>query len=410
MDASLHEKEKKQKTTLAILTYDDGKRIFRGNRKNFVDLIKTGEDHGVDVYVTTTDELKLSGSQIVGYTYDEVHKKWKKGLVPLPNVVYNRIPFRKFELLPEVQQTIQSCLKHGKIHFFNPAFYNKWTLFEWLSKSKDTKAIVPVTQKLTNSDELEKMLQKHKSLYLKPVRGKAGKGIMKVSYRNGKNQTGEYQLSIQEKTRSHISRHSSVQQLWSQIREMSSGKDYIMQQAIQLAHYKQRPFDLRALIQKNAKGEWSVAGVGARLAGKRSITTHVPRGGSIDNPLKLLSATFGLGGSRKIIKQTKQTAIILAKQIEKASGQTIGEMSMDLGVDTSGNIWFFEANAKPMKFDEPHIRKRSLQNLIRYSLFLSGNKKAKRSPETAAARKKTVNLRSRKPNALTQKILAAIKI
>lgn len=30
---------------------------------------------------------------------------------------------------------------------------------------------------------------------------------------------------------------------------------------------------------------------------------------------------------------------------------------MDLGIDDLGEIWFFEANAKPMKFDEPQIRK-----------------------------------------------------
>jgi hypothetical protein len=372
----VHLQEKKQRPTLAILTYNDGKKNFRGNKENFIDLIKTGEAKGVNVYVTTTSDFKLNGKQVTGYVYDFADKKWNKQSVSLPHVVYNRIPNRKFELLPEVQQTIQACLKHSQIHFFNPSFFNKWTLFEWLSKSKNTRSLVPATQKLITREELEKLLQKHKALYLKPALGKAGKGIMRVERSTVKGRANIYQLSVQEKTKSYISRHPTIPKLWSQIRKITVGEDYIMQQAIQLSCFKQRPFDLRVLVQKNSKGFWSVAGIGARVAGKTSITTHVPRGGSIDDPHKLLAAIFGEAGCKKIIQRTKKTAVAIAKQIEKASGQNLGEMSMDLGVDTSGDIWFFEANSKPMKFDEPHIRKKSLENLINYCVYLTKCKKS----------------------------------
>ncbi|TDG00664.1 YheC/YheD family protein [Paenibacillus piri] len=381
--------EKPERTTLAILTYTDAKRIFRGNQENFIDLIRTGEERGVQVYVVTTADFKLTGDKVTGYTYHFQSKRWKKEQLPLPDVIYNRIPYRKFEQLPDVQQTIQACLRHGHISFFNPSFFNKWTLFEWLNKSKETQAFIPTTQKLTSGDELEQLLQKHPNLYLKPVRGKAGKGIMKVSRVPAKvSKTRKYQLSVQEKTRSHISRYATIPQLWAQIREMVGTKDYIMQQGITLSNYKQRPFDLRVLVQKNSKGLWSIAGVGARLAGKLSITTHVPRGGSIDEPGKLLEAGFGAVGSKRIIAKAKKAALVIAKQIEKASGSTLGEMSMDLGVDTAGQIWFFEANSKPMKFDEPQIRKKSLINLIRYSIHLSrqGTKKETQIASTAMRR------------------------
>lgn len=36
-----------------------------------------------------------------------------------------------------------------------------------------------------------------------------------------------------------------------------------------------------------------MTGIGARLAGARSITTHVPRGGSIEEPASMLESTFG---------------------------------------------------------------------------------------------------------------------
>ncbi|MFE5318794.1 YheC/YheD family protein [Paenibacillus sp. NPDC056579] len=365
----LHEN---QRPTMAILTYADQKRVFRGNQENFIDLIHTGEEYGVLVYVMTTAEFKLMGNQAIGYTYNSQTNKWRKELLPLPHVIYNRIPFRKYELLPEVQQVLQACIKHRKIRFFNPTFFNKWTLFEWLNKSKNTQSLIPATQKLTTNADLESLLLKHPNLYLKPIRGKAGKGIMKVSRIYEKNaKARRYELSVQDKTKSHISRYSNIPQLWNQIREMMGSQDYIIQQGITLANYKQRPYDLRVLVQKNSKGRWTIAGVGARLAGKMSITTHVPRGGSIDDPVKLLESGFGPAGSKKILNRAKKSALIIAKQIERASQSMLGEMSMDLGVDNNGQIWFFEANSKPMKFDEPHIRKKSLDNLIQYSIHLA---------------------------------------
>jgi hypothetical protein len=372
----LHQKQRRP--TLAILTHSDDKRLFRGNQENYIDLIASGEEKDVDVYVMTTADFKLTAKNAIGYSYNFKTKTWKKQLLPLPHVIYNRIPFRKFEQLPEVQPILQSCLRHKHIRFFNPSFFNKWTLFEWLNKSRETQPYIPTTQKLTTSDELEKLLHKHSSLYLKPIRGKAGKGIMKVSRIIEKtSRVQKYQLSVQDKTKSHISRYTNVSQLWTQINQMMVTQDYIMQQGITLSLYKQRPFDLRVLAQKNSKGLWSIAGIGARLAGKLSITTHVPRGGSIDDPAKLLGAGFGTLGSKKILRRAKVASLIIAKQIEKASGSMLGEMSLDLGVDTTGQIWFFEANSKPMKFDEPHIRKKSLDNLINYCIHLSKQNKKK---------------------------------
>jgi hypothetical protein len=159
-------------------------------------------------------------------------------------------------------------------------------------------------------------------------------------------------------------------------------EEYIVQQGISLASFNQRPFDLRVLVQKDQKGEWGLTGIGARVAGKRSITTHVPRGGSIDEPEKLLTATFGGDTALRTIQLARLAALAIARQIEKASGHILGEMSMDLGVDSSGQIWFFEANSRPMKFDEPDIRKKSLERIIQYSQFLMRTRRKKESSVT----------------------------
>lgn len=365
--------ESVRRPLIGILTIDDDNNNFRGNRENFIDIIQTGRELGVDVVVLTPSDLNPLQHRVYGYRYDPSQKNWKRHIIPLPHVIYNRIPNRDDEMMPEVQQVIKACIKHPYVQLFNPAFFNKWTLFEWLKKAKLTRRHIPTTRRLTKKLSLKKLLMQHSLLYLKPESGKAGKGIMRLRCQIRK--PYPYYLSVQNYRKSQTFRHKTIQSLRKQLTEMIGDESYIVQQGITLARYQNRPFDLRVLVQKNKTGRWSISGVGARIAGNASITTHVPRGGSIEEPYKALNDKFGNTSAKLLLANSKKTALRIARQIEKGAGCILGEMSMDLGVDTSGHIWFFEANAKPMKFDEPDIRKKSLNQLLKYSLFLAKKRK-----------------------------------
>ncbi len=353
---------------LAILTIDDVERDFRGNRANFIDLIEAGKGVGVFVYVTTVNHLKLYNRKIIGFTYDSLNGRWERKFHPLPQVIYNRIPLREDEWAPEVKSKIEDCMNHSAIQLFNPGFFNKWTLFKWLSQSKKTKRYVPVTRRYRADINLLPLMKRYPYLYLKPERGKAGMGIMRV--RRIVSRKPRYIIDVQEKGGSHAYRYLSHQRLKQKINEYAESEDYIVQQGIRLLRCNNRSFDLRVLVQKNHKGVWSVTGVGARQAGELSITTHVPRGGSIEDPRRLLTASLSAAAAERILNRVRRSSIIIAKQIERASGNQLGELSLDLGVDRASRLWFFEANSKPMKFDEPHIRKKSLIRLLQYSNYL----------------------------------------
>lgn len=357
------------RTVLAILTIEDDVQLFRGNRSNFVDIIRTGQSMGFIVYVLTVKNLLLTKSSLKGFVYNELEDAWQQRLLPFPDILYNRIPLREDEIQPAVKRKIIACQKHPRVTLFNPAFFNKWDLFEWLRLSKTTKPYIPTTRKLITVTGLGRMMQKHSYLYLKPESGKAGKGIMTIKVHAEKQLP--YRLKIQENKKSATYNCSTIYKLWSRIQKQRGHEAYIAQQGIKLASFNERRFDLRALVQKNQRGQWDITGIGARIAGVSSITTHVPRGGMIEDPEKLLIHSFNEELGRKLLIKAKNTAVLIAKQIEQASGQLLGEMSMDLGVDSDGNMWFFEANSKPMKFDEPHIRKKSLERIFHYGAYLA---------------------------------------
>ncbi|GAA0133678.1 hypothetical protein YSY43_05180 [Paenibacillus sp. YSY-4.3] len=363
-----------RKPVVAVLTVEDPECLFRGNKANFKDILNTGKDFDFPVYVVTTKDLKFSAKRIRGYQYSPENKAWFKQWFPLPDVIYNRIPQREDEGKRLVRKKIKECIQHKTIHIYNPYFFNKRKVGDWLKKNRSTKVFVPDTKRLLDPGTLELMIKIYGHLYLKPECGKAGKGIMLLQY--DPEHEKPYRLTIQgQKYRHIVYRTAKLDLLWRRIKREMKRAPYVMQEAIQLATYRDRNFDLRILVQKTGKGAWMVTGVGARLAGAKRITTHVPQGGSIESPEKLLTPTFGSEMTTSILNRLKSNAVLIAKQIEKSSKHVLGEMSMDLGIDMEGNMWFFEANSKPMKFDEPQIRKKSLERIFQYSQYLASQPK-----------------------------------
>lgn len=359
--------ESDDRPIVAILTMHDSHTMFRGNRQNFQEIIKTGKELGFIVYVVTVRDLKLNSDAVKGYML-LADQTWEQRLCPLPQVIYNRIPNRDDESLPWVRRKIKECQGHPHIDIYNPHFFNKRQLFVWLNKSSITRKWAPLTKRMKGFPTLHAMIKQKPYLYLKPEDGKAGQGIMRVRYQ--KNKSLPYRIQIQNNKTSTTYKAASLERLWNRVYQETKGSSYLIQQGIELAQVHGRPFDLRILVQKNESGQWAITGVGARMAGARSITTHVPRGGTIEDPEKLLPMVFGPDRSEIILGEVKKAAIHIARQIEKSSGYPHGEMSMDLGIDTEGVLWFFEANSRPMRFDEPGIRKKSLERIFQYSSYL----------------------------------------
>src|SRR5690606_15308905 len=135
------------------------------------------------------------------------------------------------------------------------------------------------------------------------------------------------------------------------------GRQYLVQQAVPLLTVKGRPFDVRALVQKEHDATWRITGMAARIAGPGQITTHRPRGGSRARLDPLLRSLFPQSDRAETVKRDLQRVILHAAEVfDRETGEVHGELSMDIGIDREGHPWIFEINAKPAIFDEPSIR------------------------------------------------------
>jgi hypothetical protein len=365
----MNERAASPRPIVAILTVRDARKVpFRGNLRRFVTLLDAARAHKITAYIVTDDAMHVHDRRISGYRYDIRKKRWIRSMHPFPHIVYNRIPFRAYEKRPAIARLIRTCLQHPHLHFYNPGFLSKWTLFQWMIKTPELRKLLPETVRIQHASDVATMVKKHGTVYAKPITGRAGKGIIRIRMHTA----SSYEVRTQTGS---PTTYDTVPTLCDALSAMFGAQPYIVQQGIPLATTSGRPFDLRAHVQKDGNGAWRVSGIGARVAGAHRITTHVPRGGSIGLPRNLLQAAFGAAKAKRVLTRVRKHALRIAAHIERQAGNTWGELSMDIGVDGRGRIWFFEANAKPMPFDERHIQRRALTRLVRYWSFLAKQKK-----------------------------------
>lgn len=345
-----------------------GFRGLRGRRENYTALAQVAKEMGAVAFVFAAEDLDFSRRRVLGYTRGG--GRWVPGEFPLPDVIYNRVPDRKSELsLPIVRVKRQLRKMEPAVALFNPQFLNKWELYGLLARQPELKAFIPETRLYRGPADIMAMLQKHDMLYLKPQDTFAGRGIMRILHK-GEN----YILSYKDNKSYHHASHSTGEQLLRAFAARRAGTRYLVQQGLHLARFRGAIFDIRVLVQKNGQGSWEITGIGVRVAAPGGITTHVPNGGHIAPLEAVLSEVFGEGAScpRGLREKIAELALLVAATVERGVGSMFGEMSMDIGITSKREIYFFEANAKPMKFDEPTIRARSLRRLVEFSRYLAG--------------------------------------
>ncbi len=92
-------------------------------------------------------------------------------------------------------------------------------------------------------------------------------------------------------------------------------------------------------------------------------------------PEQALGRAFG-ARSEEVLKEARTVAVRLSEAIERNYSHQLGELGLDIGIDRDGEVWMFEANAKPGRsiFKHPALKeqgKASLEYILEHCLYLS---------------------------------------
>jgi len=289
---------------------------------------------------------------IMGYTFLPEQNHWKKEKFRYPDIVYNRIPFRKSEQSEQCQQFF-TILNEKNIPYFNPCFIDKFELYELFKRHSFLKTFLPETILIEGKKDLFLFQKEHKSIYLKPTQSSKGKGILRLRLTDA----AELQLD-------GIHQHElfkSFDHFWEKYGVELLTKNYLAQVEIKSAKYKGNRFDFRILAHGEDKG-YTVTGVGIRQSQTQDITTHIPSGGRL-LPYEILQTNEHDNFIEAIVPE-------IGMALSDRYGY-FGEFSIDAGVSMTGHHYIYEVNSKPMRFDEEEIEEKKMEQLCRIFLQLS---------------------------------------
>lgn len=333
----------------------------------FKDMLSPESTYPLYYFVFTPNNVNWTKLTIKGFFY--VNNSWKTLEVPLPDVIYNRVPNRTIERKAYIKNFKMNYKQlGGKLYNFD--FFNKWDIYNILINKEKAKEFIPETY--TNPDIilLSEMLNRHPIVYLKPTNGSLGLGVYKI-YKGSNGYIAQFRYGRTNKA----VLFKTIPQLYRAVFSLKNQGKYLIQQGIELIEYDGSPVDFRIHLHKNQSNDWEIVAIGAKAAGKGSVTTHLRTGGKLLNANKYLEKMFN-NDAKTIINSIKEGSIEIAKSLEEHFNTPLGELGLDIGIDKKQKIWLFEVNSKPGRsiFKHPSLKKARMESnkkLIEYSIFLS---------------------------------------
>ncbi|MEH7222700.1 YheC/YheD family protein [Bacillus sp. JJ1566] len=335
---------------IGILTGPSKDNAFIGNPKVLKRILSLLQENGAFGIVLTPNSIR--GHSVEAFTFYHPLQKWIKLQTPLPNVVYNRIPYRHMEKSQDFNDVV-SFLKINDIPFFNPYFFSKWEVYQILKGNDFVQPFLPETTLIKDESDLEEMLAKYQILYIKSSTGHKGIDLYRLK---------AFQNEINIETPLGKQSYPTLTSFWETFKDDFIKNDYLLQEAVEADTYEGNRYDLRILCHYHENGH-CISGTGVRVSGENGVTTHVPNGGSII-PYNLVRPRFDEAILKKLVFE-------IGKTLMDETAHFIGEFSIDLGRSKEGKLFIYEINSKPMVFDEPHIREKGLENLTKLLIMKS---------------------------------------
>ncbi|HHW09102.1 MAG TPA: YheC/YheD family protein [Firmicutes bacterium] len=303
---------------------------------------------GIELIVFSLGRVSLRRHRVTGYIPLAGPEDWQRETVSIPKVIHKRVlyqtsaPFR-----------ILRRLERRGVVFVNPyLIQNKMLMNSTLSRHPSINPHIPTTWRY-NWLRLEKMLHRGEAVILKPTVGSVGQGIIRLlplAAANGNGGQNGWSAAVQITTErgSRIITSPTLLRRYLRAWMKTMSRKYLMQPYLPLARYQDKPFDLRVPVQRDGRGEWTVAGMVAKVAEKHQFLTNLAQGGRAMPGEKALAAAFGPPAAEavqeKIVRLAKDVAEAVAGRYPHAA-----DLGLDIGVDITGHPWLIEVNTRDQR-------------------------------------------------------------
>lgn len=334
------------------------------------ELTEACRSEGAFVYFFTPNDIRSTSEKVEGWTL--TGQEYKSSF-PIPDVIYNRLPSRRLDGIPELQSFLNRVKSVYGTRVFNEKYLDKTEVFGALRGYKPAVRYLPESHAYTGTAQLRKMCLRYRSVFLKPITGSLGKGIIRITRKPSGGYTVDTSSVGTTAKQSYASLDALIRALSGKLRV----NRYQVQRGLELIRVGNRPVDFRALVQKDRSGKWNVTSVVARIAGNNRFVSNVAQGGTLGPVRKTVARSNLAVGRAGVLDRLKRAATAIAQGIDARIPAHFGELGVDLAVDrASGRVWLLEVNSKPAKNDSGLLNEAqgirpSVRLLVQYFRHLS---------------------------------------
>lgn len=332
-------------------------------------MTEEGRRLGIDVFVFTPEDVHYKRNRIRAQFYQPETRTWHRKWTDFPDMIFDRCRIQRSH---RFDQLLKFRARYQDETFLNRPLRNKWTIHSLLAKDDRFSPYLPATRYYESVQDVKDMLRTYDQLYLKPINGTGGRGIIRIEKERGG------QLLIQG--RNHSRRIIQPRRLDAgQLGNFLSGwkvKDtrYIVQQGLQLKLKNGRVHDYRLLVQKDGSGQWQVTGCAGRVGAAGSITANLHGGGRAVKMDALLRSWIGDEAKIAKIKANVERFGVSVAQYLELCYDALCELAIDIAIDRRGRIWMIEVNPKParevfIRAGESEVYRSAIVRPLEYALW-----------------------------------------
>ncbi len=312
-------------------------------RSFFQNLTIAGKRVGVDVYIFAPSNVDEVNQRIHAHAYRPATKNWRRIWIPYPDLFLDR---SRFHSVQRYRATSGFRKRNPQLTFISSPLANKWNLFQQLMKKSMVRPYLPPTVLYRSFDDLRRELLSKNIIFLKPINGTGGRGILRIERLS----SGVYSVQGRLPNRRIMpERKVNLPQLRAIVQQNEPANRYIIQQGIDLKLKNGSVHDYRLLLQKNGSGKWEITGCVGRVGPSGSITSNLHGGGRAVEMSKLLRYWFGSQKKADLIaEEIYRFGFLIVETLESVYGK-LCELALDIAVAQDGRIWLLEVNSKPAR-------------------------------------------------------------
>jgi hypothetical protein len=324
---------------------------------------RAGKQHNLMPFYTSLHQIGSSSAQ--GYVYAK--NRYKLIRRSIPKVTHNRT----ITLSPILKRKLKQLSKSSFV-FNRQNRYDKYDIYKLLHQNTHLREYLPVSLKYSEK-ELKSAMAAYQSLFIKPTNDSIGNGIMKLT----KHVSGKWLLFWKKGKPTLLSAKRAI----AIIQRVVGKRTYMIQEAIALATYKGRPYDLRVSVQRGITGRWQVTGVVGKVAGAGRHVTNVAKGGKVRRTEVLFKNNrFDF---ETIMNNIRSASISIMNDLSEKLPH-LADVGLDIGIDHRGHIKLIEVNGRDQRYSFKKAKMnatfyRTYETPLQYAKYLLQQAKTSKS-------------------------------